>query len=53
VWAPGGLQREVENFLACEDEWPAYSFWVAARAKKIYERALRWGSSEQWAEHLA
>jgi len=53
VWAPGGLHREMENFLACEDEWPAYSFCVAARAKKLYERALRWGSSEQWAEHLA
>lgn len=52
LWAPGGLHRELENFLACEDEWPAYSFWVAARTKKLYERALRWGSSAQWAEHL-
>lgn len=52
LYAPRALQRQLENFLACDDEWPAYRQWVTRRAKKLYERALKWGSPQQWAEHL-
>lgn len=52
LYSPRGLQLQLENFLACEDDWPAYRHWVTRGAKKLYERALKWGSSDQWAEHL-
>jgi hypothetical protein len=49
---PRRLERDFENFLALEDEWPAYRHWETTGKKKLYERALKQASSEQWAEHL-
>ncbi len=50
--APRRLQRDMETFLALEDEWLLYRLWVAAGKKKLYERALKHGTPTEWTELL-
>lgn len=47
--APRRLQRDMETFLALEDEWLPYRLWVVAGKKKLYERALKHGTPTEWA----
>ena len=49
---PRRLQRDMETFLALEDEWLPYRSWVAAGKKKLYERALKHGKPTEWTELL-
>jgi hypothetical protein len=35
---PRGLERDLENFLALEDKWPAYRHWETNGKKKLSPR---------------
>jgi len=51
-WSEEKVARDLENFLACADEWPSYRDFVRAGRKQLYEQARRRAGVQRWADEL-
>ena len=51
-WSEEKVARDLENFLACAEEWPSYRDFVRAGRKQLYEQARRRGGVQRWADEL-